>query len=141
MLRGIQYIRKTIPQSSPIFTDGETKDILNYYLRPRQIYRFRESEPKKTIYSNYHLVSFRYTYPTEEEFIEDLMKFREKFRINPEESVWVVDSGWNLTPYKSKAINDLRNISYPQDFDKVLFVFKTPQYYGVSHILKNFSSK
>lgn len=141
MLRGIQYIRKTIPPGSLIFTEKETEFILGYYLRPRKASRIKEREPTPALYNNYHLVFSRYNYSKEEEFVEDLMKFREKFGINPEESVWVVDGGWNLIPFKSKTINGFSGIHYLQDFGKVLLVFKTPPNYGPTHLLKTPSSK
>jgi len=141
MLRGIQHVRKTIPPGSRIFTDGETRYILNYYLGPRENSRSQEKAPAQEFYSNYHLVSFRYTYSTKDEFMEDFIKYREKFRINPEESVWVVDGGWTLTPFGSKVINDPRSLDYLQDFGRVLVVFKTPPYYGSDQILNTPSSK
>jgi Dolichyl-phosphate-mannose-protein mannosyltransferase len=141
MLRGINYIRKTIPPGSMIFTEYETRDILNYYLGPRESVLSQEKEPSQALYSNYHLVSFRYNYKKEEDFVEDFMKFREEFGIDSEESVWVIDGGWDLIPFKSKTINDLRGTPYGQDFGRVLSVFKTPPNYGPNHLLRTSSSK
>jgi len=141
MLSGIQYIQKTIPPGSLIFTEYETRDILNYYLGPRKASLSQEKEPTQELYSKYRLVSFQYSYHKEEDFVEDFMKFRKKYGVNPKESVWVVDGGWGLIPFKSKRINDLRGTPYRQEFDGVLLVFKTPPNYGSSHILKTPSSK
>jgi len=141
MLSGIQYIQKTIPPGSLIFTEYETRDILNYYLGPRKASLFQVNEPTEELYSKFRLFSSRYSYHKEEDFVEDFMKFRKIYGINPEESVWVVDGGWGLIPFKSKMINNLRGTPYRQDFGRVLLVFKTPPNYGPIHLLRSPSSK
>jgi 4-amino-4-deoxy-L-arabinose transferase-like glycosyltransferase len=136
MLQGINYIRSTVDPGALIITDTETRFILNYYLRPKKTSRFKEKEPTEEFYSNYHLVSFRYVYRTEEEVVEDFIKLLKKGKINPRESLWIVDGGWNPILLKSETINGFCEVPSLKDFGRVLLVLKTAPNYWLTNNLR-----
>jgi hypothetical protein len=134
MKAGIEYLRKTIPNGSLIFTDFETRLTLNYYLGPRKSHGSGKWEPESEFYTDYHLVALRWGYFTEKEFLEDFMVFRNNYRISPEESVWVVDGGFDIISFESRTENGHRGLPGLKNFGNVLLVFQTPPHYSPAYL-------
>jgi hypothetical protein len=122
MVNAIEYIRETIPPGSLIFTDHETRWQLVYYLRQRESTRLLTWK----LQNDYRLVSFRWVYNTKKELLNDLLLFREREAINPEEAVWVVDGGFHQIAFDPKSDNGLFRIHSLRDFGKVLLILQTP---------------
>jgi len=120
MLQATEYIRNTVGTGSLILADGETKRILNYYLRPA------EPSPLRAVNDGYHLVSYRYTYGRVKDFIEDVAKFREQFDMEREAPVWAVDGGWYPLFARRDVSERFSRMARLKHFGNVLCVIRMP---------------
>jgi hypothetical protein len=130
MLAGIEYLREQVPGGATILLDQETRRLVAYYAGPSGPSRVpRDQSAPEWRSGDYRLVSYRFTYRSIDEVIQDLRRFRGEYRVPAAVPVWLIDGGWNFFEYRNTPYEQFFRAGIKK-FGNALWIVRAPPEVG-----------
>ncbi len=96
LLSAVRTMTATIPAGSVILAEQETRRVVHFYLGPGPEGWPHRRDTDREWRHPFRMVQYRKKYEYLDQVIDDLCRLRREYDIAEDESVWMVEGGWEL---------------------------------------------